>query len=95
MAKARFTPMDALLAATSIPAKYFGLEDQLGTIARGKLADMVLLSDDPLLDIANIHNIDGVMLRGQWHDRSTLNRTVREVEQRVAAEYARVRRESR
>ena len=95
VARARFTPMDALLSATIIPAKYFGLEDRLGTIEQGKLADMVLLGDDPLLDIANIHKIDGVMLRGVWHDRGMLDRTLRDVERRVAAAYEKGTRESR
>jgi imidazolonepropionase-like amidohydrolase len=45
-------PLDAILSATIVPAKHLGLERTLGTIERGKLADLVLVSADPLADIA-------------------------------------------
>lgn len=85
--KCRFTPMDALLSATIIPAKFFGMENQLGTIEKGKLADMILLSANPLEGIANIEKIDGVILNGKWLDRSKLNKIKVEVEKRVAQTY--------
>lgn len=84
--KCRFTPMDALLSATIIPAKYFKMEDRLGTIEKGKFADMVLLSANPLVDIGNIDKISGVMLSGKWLDRTALDKTIYDVEKRIALE---------
>lgn len=83
--KCRFTPMDALLSATIIPAKYFKMEDRLGTIEKGKFADMVLLSASPLVDIGNIDKISGVMLNGKWLDRGALDKTISDVEMKIAA----------
>ncbi len=72
--KCRFTPMDALLSATLIPAKFFRMEQDLGTVAPGKIADLVMLTANPLADIANIRFVDGVMLNGRWLDRAALDR---------------------
>jgi len=82
--KAHFTPMDALLTATIMPAKYAGMENDLGTIAEGKLADMVLLDANPIADISNIDKIDGVMLNGRWLDRAALDQILRTTETRIA-----------
>lgn len=87
VSKCRFTPMDALLSATIIPAKFFHLEDQLGTIEPGKLADMLLLSEDPLQDIANTQMIVGVMLNGQWLDRTALDQIISRTEKAIQQSY--------
>jgi imidazolonepropionase-like amidohydrolase len=67
-------PGAALRAATYEPARYFGALDSLGTIAPGKLADLVLLDADPLADIANAHRIVAVFTRGKVYDRAALDR---------------------
>ena len=46
-----FTPMDAVVAATLNGAKACGLEEQIGTIQKGKLADMIIVDGNPLKDI--------------------------------------------
>jgi imidazolonepropionase-like amidohydrolase len=84
VSKCRFTPMDALLSATLIPAKFFRMEDRLGTIEKGKLADLVLLAADPLQDIANTQKIDGVMLDGRWFDHVALNKIASDVGKKIA-----------
>ena len=62
-------PMDAILAATkNIAAAYHKL-DELGTIEKGKLADLVVLDADPLDDLNNIRKISMVMKDGQVVDR--------------------------
>jgi hypothetical protein len=53
LVKAGLTPIEALQAATLNPARYLGKEKELGTVERGKLADLVLLDDNPLEDIRN------------------------------------------
>ena len=82
--KAGFAPMDAILSATIMPAKYAGMENELGTIAEGKLADMVLLDADPIEDIGNIDKIGGVMLNGRWLDRAALDQILRTTQNRIA-----------
>jgi imidazolonepropionase-like amidohydrolase len=49
--EAGLTPFDALRSATLEPARFFGMQDSLGTIEAGKLADLVLVDRDPLSDI--------------------------------------------
>ncbi len=59
------TPLEALQTATINPARFFNATDSLGTVAVGKLADLVLLEADPLLDIRNTMHISVVVLDGQ------------------------------
>jgi imidazolonepropionase-like amidohydrolase len=66
------TPAQALRTATYNPAQYFGIEAQSGSIARGKRADLVLLSANPLEDIRNTRKIDAVILRGRLLDHKQL-----------------------
>src|SRR6266436_7350763 len=51
--EAGFTPMESLQTATSNPAKFLGMENTLGSIEPGKIADLVLLHANPLEDIQN------------------------------------------
>jgi imidazolonepropionase-like amidohydrolase len=69
---AGFTPLEALQTATLNPARFFGMEEQLGTIEKGKLADLVLLSANPLEDIANTQKIAAVIANGQYFPHSDL-----------------------
>jgi imidazolonepropionase-like amidohydrolase len=62
------------------PARYLGLERSLGTIEKGKLADMVLLDANPLLDIRNTTHIRAVVVNGRFLDRGELDRMLKEVE---------------
>jgi hypothetical protein len=61
--RAGLKPIEALAAATLHPARYLGRNDQ-GVIARGAVADLVLLDADPLQDIRNTTRIDSVFVRG-------------------------------
>ena len=62
------TPMEAIVAGTSENAAFFRVSDRLGTIAVGKLADLVLVLGDPLQDITRMRHVDRVMLNGRWVD---------------------------
>ncbi|MFM7120494.1 MAG: amidohydrolase family protein [Gammaproteobacteria bacterium] len=62
-----------LIAATRRPAEFLGREDDLGTVAPGKLADLVLLDADPLVDIRNTRRIAAVMRGGRLFDRAALD----------------------
>ena len=68
------TPMDALRAATLAPAEYLGLADSLGTVAPGKLADLILLDADPLADIRNTRRISMVVADGRLLDSAVRTR---------------------
>jgi imidazolonepropionase-like amidohydrolase len=78
LVRAGMTPMEAIVAATQTSAMAGGFEADHGTIAVGKLADLVVLSADPLADIRNTTRIAYVVRRGKVIDRSTKPFTVRE-----------------
>ncbi len=67
------TPHEALRAATLWGAEYFGMEGDLGSIAPGKLADLVVLDANPLENIRNSENIRWVMSNGRLFDSMTMN----------------------
>jgi imidazolonepropionase-like amidohydrolase len=56
------------------PAKFFDAVNDLGTVRPGRLADLVLLDADPLVDIANTRRIRAVVTDGQYLDRDALDR---------------------
>jgi hypothetical protein len=74
LVQAGFTPSEALKAATYNPAKFLGMLDRLGTVEKGKLADLVLLDANPLDDIRNTQKIRAVMLNGRYLDRTALDK---------------------
>jgi predicted amidohydrolase len=65
-----FTPMQAIQAATKWPAETFHMQDRLGTIEAGKLADLLIVNADPLQDIRNTQKIDSVIFNGKVIDRT-------------------------
>jgi imidazolonepropionase-like amidohydrolase len=65
MARGGMSPFEVLRAATIEPARYFGLLDSAGTVASGKLADLVLLDANPLRDIGNTRRISAVIANGR------------------------------
>ncbi len=79
-----WSPMDALLAATSHAAEYGGVDEFYGTIEAGKFADMVLLDANPLEDIRNTHRIDTVFANGKVYDRAALDAMLNEVKTLLA-----------
>jgi imidazolonepropionase-like amidohydrolase len=78
--EAGFTPMEALQTATSNTAKFLGKEAELGSIETGKIADLVLLSANPLEDIRNTQKIKAVIANGRLFDRAALDQMLRDVE---------------
>lgn len=72
LVKAGLTPLQALQSATLRPAQYLAATDSLGTVAAGKVADLLVLAGDPTRDIANTRRIEMVMVRGQLHDAAAL-----------------------
>jgi Tol biopolymer transport system component/imidazolonepropionase-like amidohydrolase len=72
LVEAGFSPVEALRAATQDAAATLGLEGQLGIIAPGAVADLVVLEADPLDDIRNTQKIHRIIKDGNIVDRDTL-----------------------
>ena len=70
---AGLSPYDALVAATRAPAEYMGRAREVGTVAVGKRADLVLLDGNPLVDRVVLRQPRGVMVAGRWLDRARLD----------------------
>lgn len=66
---AGFSPLEAIRAATLTAARTIGHEEDMGTIARGKLANLVFLAKDPLADIANVKSVVLTVKRGHGYTR--------------------------
>jgi imidazolonepropionase-like amidohydrolase len=77
---AGFTPMEALQTATLNAAKFLGVDDRLGTIEKGKFADLVLLDANPIDDIRNTQKIAAVIARGKYWSREDLDKMLAGVE---------------
>jgi hypothetical protein len=78
--KAGLTPLQALQTATKNAAEYLGKLDSMGTVEKGKLADLVLLDANPLESIYNTEKISAVILNGHFLDRKALDRLLAHVE---------------
>lgn len=70
---AGLSPMEALQAATKGPAEYLERLNDLGTVERGKMADIVLLNANPLDDINNVRQISSVVFAGHYYSRKQLD----------------------
>ena len=79
--EAGFTPMESLQTATSNPAKFLGRESSFGSVAPGKIADLVLLTVNPLENIRNTQKISAVIAKGRFFDPAALDAMLRQVEQ--------------
>jgi imidazolonepropionase-like amidohydrolase len=66
MVEAGLRPMEALVSATKNAAAVMGREKELGTLEKGKIADLVILDGDPQFDIKNTRKISRVMKAGEW-----------------------------
>jgi imidazolonepropionase-like amidohydrolase len=74
---AGFSPMEALQTATLNPAKFMDMDDRLGTIEKGKVADLVLLDANPLDDIRNTQKIAAVIVNGLYLSRAELDKMLK------------------
>lgn len=67
LVEAGLSPLDALKTATFNPAKYFNMENELGSIKENQWADLLILNANPLEDIENTLDINSVIKQGKYH----------------------------
>ena len=72
-ARGGMSPVQALRTATTEPARHLGFDKDIGSLEKGKLADLVILSDNPLEDIRNTDKVEHVMLGGRLYESETMN----------------------
>lgn len=68
-----FSPMEALAAATINPARYLGMDGDIGSLEPGKLADLVIIDGNPLEDIRQTDRISHVVLNGRVYAAESLS----------------------
>jgi imidazolonepropionase-like amidohydrolase len=74
--QAGFTPMEAIQAATIVPARVMKIDKDVGTVEAGKFADLILVEGNPLDRIANIRNTKFVITNGRMYDCAQLWQSV-------------------
>jgi imidazolonepropionase-like amidohydrolase len=74
--QAGFTPMEAIQAATIVPARVMGLDKEIGTVEAGKRADVIILDANPLESIRNIRKVEFVITNGTMYNCAELWRSV-------------------
>jgi imidazolonepropionase-like amidohydrolase len=72
LVEAGFTPLDAIRIATLEGAKFLGVDDRVGSIARGKEADLLIVRGDPSTNIQDLSNVSHVFANGKLHDPQAL-----------------------
>ena len=78
MARAGLKPFQIYTTGSTNVAKHFGVEKQVGTVAKGMRADLVLVDSNPLADVKNFPRQSGVMVRGRWLPRADIDARLRE-----------------
>ncbi len=69
MVEAGMPVMDAIRSATMVPAKYLGVDDKLGSLEAGKIADIVAVPGDPIADVHTLEHVSFVMKEGVIYKR--------------------------
>lgn len=77
LVQAGLSPLQALQTATVHPAQFFNKEHEIGSVQKGKRADLVLLNSNPLKNIANTKDINMVFFNGKVFNRKSLDAILR------------------
>jgi imidazolonepropionase-like amidohydrolase len=84
--RAGLKTQEALHSATLLSAQWLGIDKQIGSIETGKFADLILLDQNPLIDIANTRKISGVFVNGNWLNKIKINEMLFDLAKRNTAE---------
>jgi imidazolonepropionase-like amidohydrolase len=74
--QAGFTPLEAIQAATIVPARVMKLDSELGTVEPGKRADLIIVGANPLESIHNIRKVESVITNGTMYNSAELWKSV-------------------
>jgi imidazolonepropionase-like amidohydrolase len=80
------TPFQALQSATKNPASFFNMQNEIGTIETGKIADLVILTANPLENISNTKKIDSVILNGKYLSQKDLQGLLKTAREQIQEE---------
>lgn len=78
---AGMSPAEVIRSATLSGAEFLGVADQFGSVEPGKYADLVLLDENPLVNVANTRAIHAVIFRGEYLDRRNLDSLLQQAKQ--------------
>jgi imidazolonepropionase-like amidohydrolase len=79
--EAGLTPYQVIRMGTVNPAEFLNRQEEMGTVALGKRADLILLQENPLADVANLSKRLGVMVGGRWFSEARLRERLEEIAQ--------------
>ena len=79
MVECGLSELESLATATLQPAKYFRMQDSLGLVKKDYIADLILLNENPLEDIANTKDIFAVIKDGNFIDKARLDQIQKEI----------------
>lgn len=79
MVESGLSELEAITAATLQPAKYFRMQDSLGLVKKDYIADLILLNENPLEDIANTKDIFAVIKDGNYIDKARLDQIQKDI----------------
>lgn len=86
MVKSGFSPLEALQTATLNPVIFMIKLDKYGVVEKGHMADLVLLEDNPLVNIRNTRKISAVVLGGHYYSKRDLDHMMAQVQELAAKE---------
>lgn len=85
MLQAGLTPFEILASGTRNVGRYYGKENEFGTVAAGRRADLVLLDANPLTDVRNFSRRAGVMVNGRWLPESEIQARLSQIANQFGA----------
>ena len=80
------SPAEALATTTTAPARFLGRVDELGIIAEGAVADMLLVAENPLVDLSALEQPEAVVRDGVYLDRAMLDQLLEAAERAYAGD---------
>ena len=84
MQRAGMTPLEIIQSGTINPATFFDAENEYGQVKEGLSADLILLNDNPIEDLAALQENEGVIVRGQYLSKEMIQEKLNEIAEHAA-----------